>query len=212
MTSSKDWFEWHAPYNDPETPLSRRLAIVKQALRKLLPDQPDKPVKLISVCAGQGLDVVDTLIEYPHSRQVQARLIELNEANVREAQQHVWNAGLSNVEVVLGDAANLAAYQGVAPADIVLICGVFGNVSNNDIFQIIDTLPQLCKKGAGIIWTRSRRDPDITPTVREYFTDHSFVEESFVAPDDVIFSVGVNRFEGKPQELDPDGKMFEFVI
>ena len=40
----------------------------------------------------------------------------------------------------------------------------------------------------------------------------SFSEVDFVAPEnDALFSVGVNRYEGEPQPLQPDAKLFTFL-
>lgn len=94
---------------------------------------------------------------------------------------------------------------------IVLACGVFGSISDADIYGTIDALPQLCRPETAVIWTRSRRDPDLTPAIRRSFTDHGFTETAFVAPKDVLFSVGVNRFTGTTQPLQADQRLFTFV-
>lgn len=208
---SSDWLRWHTPYDDPASPLSRRLAIVQQQLRRALPAVVEAPLQIVSICAGQGHDLLGVLADYPSADMIHARLVELDEQNVRTARQKVAALGLKDIEVVLGDAALLSAYEGAAPANIVLACGVFGNTSDADIFHTIDLLPQLCAAEATVIWTRSRRKPDITPTIRAYFADHEFTEADFVAPDDVLFSVGVNQFTGAPQPLQPDERMFTFV-
>jgi hypothetical protein len=170
-----------------------------------------EPFQIISLCAGQGLDVIETLAAYPHAHHVAARLVELDERNVAVARQQAAQAGLSQVEVVVGDAAQLAAYEGAVPADVVLACGVFGNISDQDIFHTIDLLPQLCQRAATVLWTRHRRSPDLTPAIRAYFVAHHFLEVAFLAPDDALFSVGVNRYAGQPQPLQPDGKLFTFL-
>jgi len=211
-SEAKDWLHWHAPYNDPASPLSRRLAIVRQELRRVLPAVLETPLHVISMCAGQGNDLFGVLQDYPHAAQVRARLVELDERNVHAARQWVEALQLHGIEVRCGDAGLLAAYAGVVPADIVLACGVFGNISEADIFRTIDLLPQLCGPGATVIWTRTRRDPDVTPAIRRYLSAHAFAETNFVAPDDAVFSVGVHRFVGTPQPLQPDQRMFSFVV
>jgi hypothetical protein len=40
---------------------------------------------------------------------------------------------------------------------------------------------------------------------------HHFPEVNFVAPEGDLFSVGVNRYEGEPQPLQPDVKLFTFL-
>jgi hypothetical protein len=207
-----DWLQWHTPYHDPTSPLSRRLAIVQQELHRALPPRLETPLRLISVCAGQGHDVLGVLRSYPPAHHVRAQLVELDERNVHVAQNQAEALQLPGVEVTCGDAGRLAAYEGIAPAEIVLVCGVFGNISEADIFRTIDLLPQLCDSGATVIWTRTRRAPDITPRIREYLATHAFVEVTFIAPGDTLFSVGVHRFMGAPQPLDPEQRMFSFLI
>jgi hypothetical protein len=207
-----DWQRWHEPYDDPASPLSRRLAIVQQHLRQALPVVLESPLRVISLCAGQGHDLFGVLQDYPLAHRVQARLVEFDAWNVQVARQRAEALRLHGVEVVCSDAALLAAYEGMAPANVVLACGVFGNVRDADVFRIIDLLPQLCDRGATVIWTRSRRAPDLTPMIRRSFVDHAFVEAAFVAPDDVLFSVGVHRFLGISQPLQPDQRMFTFSV
>jgi hypothetical protein len=207
----RDWHEWHSHYFEQDSALRRRLAVVQTQLRQALPAELDGPFQIISLCAGQGLDVIETLATYPHAQHVKARLVELDERNVAVARQRAVEAGLDQIEIVQGDAAQLVAYEGAVPADIVLACGVFGNISDRDIFHTIDMLPQLCQRAATVLWTRHRRAPDITPAIRAYFVAHHFPEVDFVAPEDDLFSVGVNRYEGEPQPLQPDAKLFTFV-
>lgn len=72
----------------------------------------------------------------------------------------------ARVEVRQGDAAQSDAYVGAVPADLVLLCGIFGNVSDADVRRTIEAAPQLCAPRAEVIWTRHRRDPDLTPSIR----------------------------------------------
>jgi hypothetical protein len=207
----RDWHEWHRHYFKHDSALRRRLAVVQTQLGKALPAELDGPLQIVSLCAGQGLDVIETLATYPHAQQVKARLVELDERNVAAARQRAGAAGLGQIEIILGDAARLAVYEGAVPADIILACGVFGNISEQDILHTIDTLPQLCRHAATVLWTRHRRAPDITPAIREYFLSHAFTEVDFVAPEDALFSVGVNRYEGASQPLQPDVRLFTFL-
>jgi hypothetical protein len=209
-----DWSEWHEAYDDPTSVLSRRLAVVQAQMRLALPAAPtrDAAIRVVSICAGQGHDLFGVLTEYPHADQVQARLVELDERNVRVARQRATALGLRGVEVRCGDAALLGMYQGAVPADIVLACGVFGNIYDADVFGTIDLLPQLCRPGAIVIWTRIRRVPDLTPAIRRHFAARGFIEVAFIAPVDVQFSVGVHRFAGTPAPLQPHRRMFTFVV
>lgn len=92
-----------------------------------------------------------------------------------------------------------------------LLAGIFGNISDADVQRTVAALPQLCAPGATIVWTRSRREPDLTPQLRHWFGLAGFVEEAFDAPDDVLFSVGVHRLVDDPQPLCVEGRLFQFL-
>ena len=71
-------------------------------------------------------------------------------------------AELSGITITCADAGDFAAYRSAVPADLVLLAGVLGNISDHDVAATIAALPRLCAHGATVIWTRTRRDPDLT--------------------------------------------------
>jgi hypothetical protein len=164
---------------------------------------------VISLCAGRGGDLVEVLRDYPYAGLVQARLVELDPHNVGVMRVAARELGLE-LEIVHGDAAEPSFYEGAAPADVVLLCGVLGNISERDVQLTIASLPQLCRTGGTVIWTRSRRPPDLTPRVRRWFSAAGFAEIAFVAPDDAVWSVGAARFDGRPEPLGTH-RLFTFV-
>src|SRR5579863_5296566 len=104
MVAQPDWVEWHRDYDDPDSPLSRRLELVQGRLRAELDDAPAGDIRLISLCAGQGRDVIGVLSGHPRRDDVRARLVELDERNVAVARQAAQAAGLHRVEVLQADA------------------------------------------------------------------------------------------------------------
>ena len=56
--TQRDWVEWHRDYDDPGSLLSRRGELVQGRLRAELDRAPAGDVRLISLCAGQGRDVI----------------------------------------------------------------------------------------------------------------------------------------------------------
>jgi hypothetical protein len=102
------------------------------------------------------------------------------------------------VDVRQGDAARpeLYADADAVAADLLLLAGVFGNISDEDVRGTIHALPLLCAPGARVIWTRHREEPDLTPQIRSWFADEGFEEQSFTAPPDVRFTVGVHDLVG----------------
>lgn len=210
MTSTF-WQAWHDRYEDPTSYLSRRLAVVQRRVRERLSAAPPGAISVVSACAGHGRDLLEVLVDHPRRGDVVARLIELDDGNAAVARASAGELGLPSITVVTGDASTTDAYQASVPADLVLLCGVFGNVVDADIERTIAVLPGLCARGASVIWTRHRQAPDLTPTIREWFVGNGFEESSFDAPEDVLFTVGVNTFIGEPQPFAPGVRMFEFV-
>ncbi|MFI6737474.1 hypothetical protein ACIBI9_31505 [Nonomuraea sp. NPDC050451] len=119
--TDKDWAGWHDAYDVPGSPLERRLQVVRKRIAAALDSGAER---VVSLCAGQGRDLLPVLAAHPRRDRVRARLVELDEHNVAAA----GRAAPPGVEVVRGDAALLGAYAGAVPADLVLVCGGFERV------------------------------------------------------------------------------------
>jgi hypothetical protein len=206
-----DWQAWHAPYDEPGSPLARRHAIVQRRIREAIDAAPAGPLRVVSMCAGQGRDLIGALRDHPRRGDVLARLVELDERNVETARAASREAGLSGVEVVAGDAGISDAYAGAVPAHLVLVCGVFGNITDADIAHLVRRLPELCAPSASVLWTRHRLEPDLTPSIREWFEQAGFEEIGFEAPEGTSVSVGANRLRADPRPLERGVRLFHFV-
>ncbi|MDG4782637.1 SAM-dependent methyltransferase [Micromonospora sp. WMMD961] len=211
MTAQTHWQAWHEPYADATSPLSRRLRLVQQHIAWWLDQRSGERLTVVSACAGQGHDLIGVLAARPDAHRIHGTLLEYDTGNVSAAQAAADQAGLPNLVIKQSDAGQLSSYIGAVPADLVLMVGVFGNTSDADIRRTIAALPQLCAAGAMVIWTRTRRAPDLTPAVRGWLSNIGFVEAAFHAPDDTRFSVGVHLFGGTPQPLSARGKIFTFL-
>jgi hypothetical protein len=208
-TSTRDWVAWHDQYRDGSSDLSRRLRVVQAEIRKALATKPTGPFRAVSVCAGQGHDLIGVLANYPDSDRVTARLVEVAPKNVATMRAHAEHAGL-DLEIVEGDAADTALYAGAVPADLVLAVGIFGNISNEDVFATIRSLPQFCALGATVLWSRGQQLRDITDRIRNAFTQAGFEETAFHRPEDATFQIGTARYQGPPQQLQP-AHLFTFM-
>jgi hypothetical protein len=215
---SHDWARWHDDYDDPSSPLSARLAIVRAHLADAISAAPPGPVRLVSLCAGQGHDVLGVLSGHPRRDAVTAVLVELDPRNARLAAARAARDGLAQVEVREADAGAIAGYADALPANVLLLCGIFGNVSESDINRTITAAPALCAPGGTVIWTRHRRPPDLTVRVRQWFAAAGFAEVAFEAPDtgSTLIGVGVHRRPADPSSRAPttglpDGRVFTFT-
>lgn len=197
---SRDWTSWHDGYDDPSSSLSRRLQIVQAHLTDALIVTPPGPVSLVSLCAGQGHDVLGVLPGHARRDDVSAVLVELDPRNARLAAARAARQGLAGVEVRQADAGVTASYADALPADVLLLCGIFGNISDDDIGRTVAAAPALCAPGGTVIWTRHRRPPDLTVLVREWFAAAGFAEVAFEAPEtgSTLIGVGVHRRTAGP--------------
>jgi hypothetical protein len=209
-----DWQAWHRDYDDPESPLSERRATVQRHIRSRL---DVGPTRLVSACAGDGRDVLAVLRP---ADVVTGRLVELDPELAAAAR----SAAPRTLEVVTGDAGTSDAYAGVVPVDLVLLCGIFGNITDEDIAGTVAAAPMLCAPGAHVVWTRGRNgigrgpvdpgvDPagDLTPAIRGWFAAAGFTELARDAPADRSWSVGVHRYDGPPMPFAAGRHLFRFV-
>ncbi len=207
----KDWVAWHAAYDDPSSSLSVRLRLVRGHLSRALDAARAGPVRLVSLCAGQGRDVLGVLPGHPRRQDVSAVLVESDPHNAAQARHQAAEAGLWQVEVREADAGRVDSFPDALPADVLLLCGIFGNVSAGDMQRTVAASPALCAPGATVLWTRHRRAPDLTPQVRAWFAASGFDEVAFDAPDThALTGVGVNRLAAAPRAELPRGPLFTF--
>jgi len=96
----------------------------------LLDDRPGERLTVISVCAGQGRDLIGVLVRRSDAGRVRATLLELDPDNVAAARVAAHAARLGRVTVEQVDAGDRASYAVAVPADLVLLVGVFGNISD----------------------------------------------------------------------------------
>ncbi len=209
------WVKWHGGYEDPASNLSLRLRTVQAMVRQVLdavPSDHNGPIRIVSLCAGQGRDVIDVVAGHPRRDDVAALLVELDPALVAFARASAASAGAGDVvKIVEGDASLTRWYADHVPADLVLVCGVFGNISRADITATVHALPSFCRLGSHVIWTRHRRPPDATPGIRADFAAAGFSEVDFQAPEGTVTTVGHHRYGGTTAPFDPTRRLFDFV-
>ena len=206
---STDWSEWHEAYARPGSGLGDRLAAVRAQIERHLDSTALNPVRVVSACAGDGRDLLGVLAARPDADRVTALLVEYDEGLAADAVDMAHQLP-AEIEVRQADAAQSDVYQHSVPADLVLLCGIFGNVSDADVQATIEASPQLCAPGAEVIWTRHRNDPDLTPSIREWFVAAGFQEVAFIAPDGDKWSVGVHRLVADPRPLTSGAHWFTF--
>lgn len=205
-----EWVEWHARYAS-EPGRAARLRLVQQILRSAWDTAPPGPIRLLSLCAGDGRDVVGALEGHPRAPDVRAWLVESDPDLVAAGREQAAAVGLTGVTFLLGDAARPATYAALAPFDLVLACGIFGNIPDEDVQRTVEYLPALCRPGALAVWTRGRFPPDLTPAIRRWFAGAGFREVTFASVPQTTAAVGAARFEGGSTPRAPVDRLFTFL-
>ena len=204
---ARDWHAWYAEYDDPESSLSRRLAVVRNELAGVLAARTE-PVTLLSLCAGDGRDTLPVLAAA--GTQVSAVLVELDPDLAETARREAAALGL-DVDVRTDDAGLVAAWVDVVPVDVLMMCGVLGNVSDDDARRIVTGAALMLQRGGTMIWTRSDRgSEDPSEWVRSLLLEAGWEERSFVRPDDASYRVGVHTWNGIASGVLAD-TLFSFV-
>ncbi len=170
--------------------------ILSGIVRQLGPAQ-----RILSLCAGDGRDIVPVLVERPPEQRPKLVLVELDPELAAAAQQRVAEADVS-ATVVVGDAGLSVTWRKHLPVDLLMLCGIFGNVPDADIQQTISTAPAMLARSGLVIWTRGAlRERDLRPQVRQWFGDAGFDEVAYEG-EPGGYGVGVNRHTD-PMAIEP---------
>lgn len=180
-------------------------------LRHALDARPGQ-ARLLSLCAGDSRDVLEVLAERDDRDRVSATLVELHPQIAQAARDRAAAVGLSGVDVLTADAGRPDDYAAGVPADLVLLVGIFGNISEEDIHATILAAPQLCTPCATLLWSRGRDRGDLNDTIRGWFAEAGFAELDYATLDvDSRPALGAMRYEGEPQPLVPKQRLFTFI-
>lgn len=203
----RDWRQWHEDYERPDSALARRLTVVRHRISQALDQCRSGPIRVVSMCAGDGRDLLGVLQHHRRAKDVRGRLIEIDPTLAQRARI----AAPAAIEVACRDAGQSEAYEGAVPADLVLCCGVLGNVSDNDIVTTINSWPMLCVPEATVIWTRGARGSgtDRREEVRQWVKLAGFKEIAFDgAPE--TYGVGVAKMARDNEPYRPGVRFFRF--
>lgn len=212
----RDWIEWHRAYDDPSSALGQRLSVVQRSLReslaKLSLPSGHSP-RIIGMCSGDARDVLPVLAERSTTRTARVFLTEQNPVLAERARKRARSYGLDQVVVRECDGGLLEPYLEFGPADVVMLCGVLGNIRDEEVETTMSALPSLVAPTGFVIWTRGRdAESDPSQWIRRRFVQRGFEEVAFLAPHDTTYRVGVSRLRattvGRPGT---DARMFSFV-
>jgi hypothetical protein len=189
-----------------------RLAAVQEHFATCLDVAESGAVRVVSLCAGDGRDVMGVLAKHARCEDVEAWLLELDRESVASGIDQREEAGLEDrVTFIHGDATDCATYRNIVPCDIVLVCGVLGHVRPDERPALVQSLRGFCKPGGKVIWTRGvKRGMARFTEFQKLFEDSAFelVRETFTP--DGKWGICTCQYLGPPRELPMSGRIFNF--
>jgi SAM-dependent methyltransferase len=206
-----EWSGWpDAAYRQER--YQQRLVAVESHLTESLDKAAPGPVRIISLCAGDGRDVVEVLRSHKRKDDVVAWLVELSRQSVALGVERAAQAGLGkNVKFLCGDATDFESYQRLAPADIVLACGVWGHVPASERATLARGLATLCKPGGDLIWTRGvLRGMSCFEQIQSLFGAPAWQRQRVSFTPDASWGIATARYCGPPLALPKSGRLFHF--
>ena len=208
-----DWVSWHRQYDDLESSLARRLVAVQHGIARALDGLAPGPIRILSLCAGDGRDLVPVVAGHARRRDVDAVLIEQDARLVAAANQRCTETGLApQIAVRQGDAGDVAVSSDVIPVDLLMLCGIFGNISDADIATTVNATPQLVAPGGFVIWTRGSFEPDRREQIRAWFRECGCDEISYDAePNGYGVGVVQRPMSTRTPSEPPTGRLFTFT-
>ncbi len=190
-----DWVEWHRAYERPDSSLAARLTVVRRRIGEALDELGPRCTRVVSLCAGDGRDLLPELAKRP-DLDPEVLLVELDPALAHDARRRAADLGLGRVGVVQADAGLLASFADGLPADLLLLCGIFGNVVDEDIRTTLCAVPGMVGPGGFVLWTRGWfEDVDLRPAVRRWSQDAGLAE---IAYDGAPAHYGVGLYRVAP--------------
>jgi len=212
MGDTRDYLDWHDGYEQPGSHLHRRLQVVIRMIRRALHEIPAGPVRVVSMCAGQGADLLGAADGNPRAHDLVGRLVELDPRNVELARLRIDELALEDrLEVIEADASVSDVYADVVPADLVLACGIFGNISDADVERTVRFLPSLCARGAWVLWTRHPQDPVLYENLQGWLEDAGLEAVELETASDTFYGVGLNRLVVEPPPFELGQHLFTFT-
>ncbi len=190
----------------------QRLQAVEEHLGECLDEAPAGPVRILSMCAGDGRDVIGAVRSHRRRKDIAAWLVELNSQSVELGKGYSVNAGLDRtLKFINADATIYSTYRSIGPADIVLVCGVWGHVPAHEKTLLVRAISTLCKPGGAVIWTRgTSKGIGRVREIEALFAGSWWEKERVTYTADAAWAIATYRYRGPAHELPAVGQIFHF--
>ena len=211
------WWRWHSEYDDLSSPRSARLEAVQELLTAALDaaalgsgrNTSSAELRLISICAGQGREVLPVLLTHPRGGDVSALMVEFDPLNAGFLTSALGATSLAGVDVAVADAGETSSYAAGVPADIVVCSGVFEHLSAPQVRGLVRGIPLLCAVGASLVWAIDHTPPGLVDTLGECLAEGGFAAQEQKAKGEWMAGYAVLR--GDPPGYRPGLRWFDAI-
>jgi hypothetical protein len=190
-----------------------RLLLVQQHLSECLDNAPPGIIRIVSLFAGDGRDVLGVINTHPRRSDVLATFIEQSSPAVASGFRRAAELGLASATTFLNkDATEYEAVQGITPANIILLCGVWGHVPHDDRAQLIQAVTSLCTPNGRLIWTRGiSKGIAKLEQIEGLFARTQWEKVQIRITPGNQWAVATYRFLGTPLPRPKSGQIFHFM-
>ena len=113
---------------------------------------------------------------------------------------------------LLAAAGTATAFAEAVPVNLLLLCGILGNVEDDDVERTLRAVPSLLAHGGTVLWTRHRGAPDLTPAIRGWLADVGVHEIAFVSQAPAAgWAVSAGVLNRSSTALGHQGRLFTFT-
>jgi hypothetical protein len=204
---SYDWYGWHSVYEEPDSRFAARLVAVQTAVRQVVDAAPAGAIVALDVGGGQSLGILGALDGHPRAPDVTLQLVERDARNIAAARAGTERIGLGGFVGREGDGGWSDTYAGLAPADLIVISGVFAHMSPRDERRTISHLREVAAPGAHLVWTGTNGSR--AGRLRRRLRRHGFRHDTSATTRP--FRVGTSVLVRPPRPLHTGVHWFTFV-
>jgi SAM-dependent methyltransferase len=213
-------------YTDQHPGFVARLKVTTRMIAESLAAAPEGEIRVLSLCCGDGRDLLGALQDHPRKRDVRALLVDRDASSVQRGQQWAREQGFDGqIEFVHGDAADWTALGAWVPFDVVIISGVFVHLTIEHAQRLVALLPTLCRDGSTVVWNRrvvaalDGHDPAGDPIPRAqlpdlqgYFAGAGFVTAANEETGPTGHGIFRDVYRGPSVSFEPLRGIFEFKV
>ena len=203
-----DWNDWHNHYDDLDSELSKRLGKVKEHIKNILLETENPTV--LNICSGQGKDILESMLELDKDAEV--FLIDTNIDALNSGINFAKKNNIGTITFINEDASHTSTYKkyDIPKSNIVLACGLFGHLNEDDSYTLVDFLKTQIKINGTVIWTKNIENDSIS-NLRKYFINNNFKEINYFGPEGSPWAVVCNQYVGEEFDLNKEYKIFNFI-